>query len=77
LSEIVTFCLKTASKFPVGSSEYNALSQHAATIQNEGIILSDEQSQEAFGDLFDGILDDMTSLFDPKEKKKRMKEKKK
>ncbi|MHA2108128.1 MAG: hypothetical protein ACW99R_10520 [Candidatus Hodarchaeales archaeon] len=77
LSEIVTFCLKTASKFPVGSSEYNALSQHAATIQNEGITLSDEQSQEAFGDLFDGILDDMTSLFDPKEKKKRMKEKKK
>ena len=77
LSEIVTFCLKTASRFPVGSPEYNSLSQHAAVIQDEGVTLSDEQSQEAFGDLYDGILDDMTSLFDPKEKRKRMKEKKK
>ncbi len=76
LSEIVTFCLRTASKFPVGSPEYNSLSQHAAMIQDEGITLSDEQSQEAFGDLFDGMLDDMTSLFDPKEKRKRMKQKK-
>ncbi len=76
LSEIVTFCLKTASRFPVGSPEYNSLSQHAATIQEGGIALSDEQSQEAFGDLYDGLLDDMESLFDPKEKRKRMKQKK-
>ena len=77
LSEIATFCLKTTSRFQVGSPEYNSLSQHATAIQDGGITLSDEQTQEAFGDLYDGILDDMTTLFDPKVKRKRMKQKKK
>jgi hypothetical protein len=76
LSEVVGLCLKNASKYPIGSAEYNNLSQHATQIQDGGITISDEKTQEAFTDLFDGMLDDMTSLFDPKEKKKRQKRKK-
>ncbi|MHA2346845.1 MAG: hypothetical protein ACXACP_09020 [Candidatus Hodarchaeales archaeon] len=53
------------------------MSRHATSIQDGGITISDEQTQEAFSDLFDGLLDDMTSLFDPKEKKKRQKQKRK
>jgi hypothetical protein len=73
LSEIVSVCLKTASKYPIGSEEYNMLSSHANQIQSDGITISDEKTQEAFADIFDGMLDDMESLFDPKERKKRMK----
>ena len=74
LSEVVSLCLKTASSFRIGSSEYEALSSHAASVQETATVeISDEKTQEAFGDLFDGMLDDMTSLMDPKERKKRKK----
>lgn len=77
LSEIVSVCLKTAAKYSMRSKEYEVLSRHAASIQESGVEISEEKTQEAFGDLFDGMLDDMTSLFDPKVKKERMKQKKK
>ena len=77
LSEIVSVCLKAAAKHKIGTKEYEALSRHAANIQESGVEISEEKTQEAFGDLFDGMLDDMTSLFDPKVKKERMKKKKK
>ncbi len=77
LSDVVSLCLKTASKFRIGTSEYEALSSHAASVQETTTVeLSDEKTQEAFGDLFDGLLDDMTSLLDPKEREKRKKGKK-
>ncbi|UCE12238.1 MAG: hypothetical protein JSV04_08525, partial [Candidatus Heimdallarchaeota archaeon] len=66
LSEIVSVCLKGAARHKIGTKEYEALSRHAASIQETGIEISEEKTQEAFGDLFDGMLDDMTSLFDPK-----------
>ena len=74
LSEVVSICLKTAARYQIGSSEYESLSQHAALIQDTTTI-SEEKTQEAFTDLFDGLLDDMTSLMDPKERKKRQKKK--
>ena len=77
LSEVVSLCLKTASKFRIGTSEYENLSSHAARVQETATVdISDEKTQEAFGDLFDGMLDDMTSLLDPKEREKRKKRKK-
>ncbi len=77
LSDVVSLCLKTASKFRIGTSEYEALSSHAASVQETSTVeLSDEKTQEAFGDLFDGMLDDMASLLDPKEREKRKKGKK-
>ena len=77
LSDIVSICLRTAAGYQIGSSEYNSLSSHATLIQEGGITISDEQTQEAFSDLYDGLLDDMTSLFDPKAKRMRQKQKKK
>ncbi|MFX1284257.1 MAG: hypothetical protein ACFFB5_11410 [Promethearchaeota archaeon] len=77
LSEIVSTCLKTAANYRVGTDEYIALSRHAASVQETATVkISKEKTQEAFTDLFDGLLDDMTSLMDPKEREKREKEKK-
>jgi len=78
LSEIVSTCLKTAANYRVGTDEYIALSRHAASVQETATVeISEEKTQEAFTDLFDGLLDDMTSLMDPKERERRKKEKKK
>ncbi|MHA2248093.1 MAG: hypothetical protein ACXADY_24305 [Candidatus Hodarchaeales archaeon] len=78
LSEIVSVCYKTASNYRIGTDEYQALSRHAKAVQDTATVeISEEKTQEAFGDLFDGLLDDMTSLMDPKERGKREKEKKK
>ncbi len=76
LSEIVSVCLTKASNFQIGSSEYESLSRQAMIIQQGDITISEAKTKEAFGDIFDGMLDDMTSLFDPKEKRKRQKNKK-
>lgn len=77
LSDVVSVCLKAASGYRVGTDEYIALSRHATSIQETtSVEISDEKTQEAFGDLFDGLLDDMTSLMDPKERERRKKEKK-
>ncbi|MHA1236913.1 MAG: hypothetical protein ACTSQ9_04555, partial [Candidatus Hodarchaeales archaeon] len=76
LSEIVSICLTKASNFQIGSSEYESLSRQAMIIQQGDITISEAKTKEAFGDIFDGMLDDMTSLFDPKEKRKRQKNKK-
>ncbi len=76
LSEIVSVCLKTAANYRVGTDEYIALSSHAASVQETSTVeISDEKTQDAFGDLFDGLLDDMTSLMDPLERERRKKEK--
>ncbi|MFX1517719.1 MAG: hypothetical protein ACFFC6_15555, partial [Promethearchaeota archaeon] len=78
LSEIVSVCLKTAANYRVGTDEYIALSRHAASVQETSTVeISEEKTQEAFGDLFDGLLDDMTKLMDPAEREKRAKKKKK
>ncbi|MHA2306459.1 MAG: hypothetical protein ACXACU_13830, partial [Candidatus Hodarchaeales archaeon] len=77
LAEVVSFCLTTGTKFGVSSQEYQILSQHAAKIQDSGVEISEDKTQDAFGDLFDGMLEDMTSLMDPKERMKRQKRKKK
>jgi hypothetical protein len=77
LAEVVSYCLKTGTKFGVSSQEYQILSQHAAKIQDSGVKISEDKTQDAFGDLFDGMLEDMTSLMDPKERMKRQKGKKK
>ncbi|MFX0015687.1 MAG: hypothetical protein ACFFB2_12195 [Promethearchaeota archaeon] len=78
LSDIVSVCLKTAAKYHIGTEEYIALSNHAAVIQETSTVeISEEKTQEAFVDLFDGLLDDMTKLMDPEEREKRRKEKKK
>ena len=78
LGEIVSVCLKTAANYRVGTDEYIALSRHAASVQETTTVeISEEKTQEAFGDLFDGLLDDMTKLMDPTEREKRQKEKKK
>ncbi len=77
LSEIVSVCLTKASNFQIGSPEYESLSRQATNIQQGDITISEVKTKDAFGDIFDGMMDDMTSLFDPKEKKKRQKEKKK
>lgn len=78
LSEIVSVCYKAASNYRVGTDEYQALSNHAKAVQDTATVeLSEEKTQEAFGDLFDGLLDDMTGLMDPKERERRGKEKKK
>jgi hypothetical protein len=78
LSEIVSVCLKTAANYRVGTDEYIALSRHAASVQESSTVeISDEKTQDAFGDLFDGLLDDMTSLMDPEERERRKKEKRK
>ncbi|MFW9904096.1 MAG: hypothetical protein ACFFFH_07185 [Candidatus Thorarchaeota archaeon] len=77
LGEIVSVCLKTAANYSVGTDEYIALSRHAASVQETATVeISEEKTQEAFGDLFDGLLDDMTKLMDPAEREKRQKEKK-
>jgi len=77
LTEIVSVCLSKASNFQIGSPEYESLSRQAMNIQKGDITISEVKTKDAFGDIFDGMLDDMTSLFDPKEKKKREKMKKK
>ena len=78
LGEIVSVCLKTAANYRVGTDEYIALSRHAASVQETATVdISDEKTQEAFGDLFDGLLDDMTKLMDPAEREKREREKRK
>ncbi|MFX1538846.1 MAG: hypothetical protein ACFFDI_32055, partial [Promethearchaeota archaeon] len=77
LGEIVSVCLKTAANYRVGTDEYIALSRHAASVQETATVeISEEKTQEAFGDLFDGLLDDMTKLMDPTEREKRQKKKK-
>lgn len=76
LAEVVSFCLKTGSKFGLSSQEYQILSQHAAKIQGSGVEISEDKTQDAFGDLFDGMLEDMTSLMDPSKRKKKQKKKK-
>ena len=73
LSEIVRFCLAKASTFTIGSAEYKSLSSQARTIQQGDITISEDKTKDAFSNIFDGMMDDMTSLFDPKEKKKRQK----
>jgi tetratricopeptide (TPR) repeat protein len=73
LSEIVSICLAKASNFTIGSSEYEALIRQAMNIQQGDIKISEEKTKDAFGDIFDGMMDDMTSLFDPKVKKTRQK----
>ena len=73
LSEIVRFCLAKASTFTIGSAEYQSLSSQAMTIQQGDITISEDKTKDAFSNIFDGMMDDMTSLFDPKEKKKRQK----
>jgi len=75
LSEIVSVCLKTAANYSVSSSEYQLLSNHASQIQSSGVEISEEKTQEAFADLFDGLLDDMTELMDPKKRKERQQKK--
>ncbi|MHA1974336.1 MAG: hypothetical protein ACTSW1_15155 [Candidatus Hodarchaeales archaeon] len=75
LSDIVTVCLKTAAKYQIGTTEYTSLSKHASSIQ-ESTHISEEKTSDAFGDIFDSMLDDMTSLMDPKKRKKRFKKKK-
>ncbi len=78
LSEIISVCYKAASNYRVGTDEYQALSNHAKAVQDTATVeISEEKTQEAFGDLFDGLLDDMTGLMDPKERERREKEKKK
>jgi hypothetical protein len=78
LGEIVSVCLKTAANYRVGTDEYITLSRHAASVQESATVeISEEKTQEAFGDLFDGLLDDMTKLMDPTEREKRQKEKRK
>ncbi len=77
LSEAVSYCLKMASAFGIGTNEYEILFRHAARIQEGGVEISEEKTQDAFIDLFDGMLEDMTSLMDPKERMKRKKAKKK
>jgi len=74
LSEVVSICLKTAARYQIGSFEYESLS-HQATLIQDTTSISEEKTQEAFTDLFDGLLDDMTSLMDPNERKKRQKKK--
>jgi hypothetical protein len=73
LSEIVRFCLAKASNFTIGSAEYQSLSSQAMNIQQGDITIPEDKTKDAFSDIFDGMMDDMTSLFDPKEKKKRQK----
>lgn len=75
LSEIINVCYKAASNYRIGTDEYIALSRHASSIQETSTVeISDEKTQEALGDLFDGMLDDMTSLMDPTERERRKKE---
>jgi len=76
LAEVVSYCLKTATNFGIGSSQYKSLSNQATKIQEGGVEFSEEKTQDAFGDLFDGMLEDMTSLMDPKKRMKRRKGKK-
>ncbi|MFX0183592.1 MAG: hypothetical protein ACFE95_10970 [Candidatus Hodarchaeota archaeon] len=75
LSDIVSICLKTAANYSVSSSEYQLLSNHASQIQSSGVVISEEKTQEAYTDLFDGLLDDMTELMDPKKRKERQQKK--
>ncbi|MFX0152645.1 MAG: hypothetical protein ACFFAJ_17815, partial [Candidatus Hodarchaeota archaeon] len=75
LSDIVSVCLKTAANYSVGSKEYQLLSSHATKIESSGVEISEEKTQEAFADLFDGLLDDMTELMDPKKRKERQQRK--
>ncbi|MFX0171918.1 MAG: hypothetical protein ACFE9L_08360, partial [Candidatus Hodarchaeota archaeon] len=75
LSDIVCVCLKTAANYSVGSKEYQLLSSQATKIERSGVEISEEKTQEAFADLFDGLLDDMTELMDPKKRKERQQRK--
>jgi len=77
LGEIITTCLKAAANYPVGSTEYQLLSNQAGLIEEGGVKISEEKAQDAYGDIFDGLLDDMTSfLDDPIRRKEREKKKK-
>jgi len=76
LAEVVSYCLKAATSFGIGSPQYKSLSNQATKIQEGGVEFSEEKTQDAFGDLFDDMLEDMTSLMDPKKRMKRQKGKK-
>lgn len=70
--EIISICLKASSKHPIGSTEYTSLSNLASSIQKRrGVEMTEDQASEAYGDLFDGLLDDMTDFMDPKKRKKQ------
>ena len=77
LSEIVSLCLKLANQYSLESSEYNILNKHITKTQEGNIKISEEVTQEAFGDLFDGMLDEMTALMDPSKRKAKEKQKQK
>lgn len=77
LGEIIALCLKAAANYSVGSTEYQTLSNQASLIQDGGVKISEEKAQEAYGDIFDGLLDDMTSFLDDPERRKKREKKKK